>query len=144
MTTAKNQLLSHCKTRRRPWSRSSANFKASFTSSEPLQCWTGFRMRFHKQSATSSEQVLPANSDIKVWMLTGDKMETAENIAKSCNLIQHDFSVLRYECKDKDPQVIHQQLELLIENAQKESEERKVSLLIEGPDLTPIMGIDQL
>jgi P-type E1-E2 ATPase len=25
--------------------------------------------------------------DIKVWMLTGDKMETAENIAKSCRLI---------------------------------------------------------
>lgn len=31
------------------------------------------------------------NLDIKVWMLTGDKMETAENIAKSCNLIQNDF-----------------------------------------------------
>ena len=28
---------------------------------------------------------------IKVWMLTGDKMETAENIAKSCNLIQSSF-----------------------------------------------------
>lgn len=31
------------------------------------------------------------NLDIKVWMLTGDKMETAENIAKSCNLIQKEF-----------------------------------------------------
>lgn len=29
-------------------------------------------------------------------MLTGDKMETAENIAKSCNLIQSNFSILRY------------------------------------------------
>jgi len=37
------------------------------------------------------------NIDIKVWMLTGDKMETAENIAKSCNLIQSDFVILRYE-----------------------------------------------
>ncbi len=27
-------------------------------------------------------------ANIKVWMLTGDKMETAENIAKSCKLIQ--------------------------------------------------------
>jgi phospholipid-transporting ATPase len=26
-------------------------------------------------------------ANIKVWMLTGDKMETAENIAKSCRLI---------------------------------------------------------
>ena len=25
--------------------------------------------------------------DVKVWMLTGDKLETAENIAKSCRLI---------------------------------------------------------
>jgi P-type E1-E2 ATPase len=25
---------------------------------------------------------------IKIWMLTGDKLETAENIAESCNLIQ--------------------------------------------------------
>lgn len=40
-------------------------------------------------------------------MLTGDKMETAENIAKSCNLIQPNFAVLRYECKDKNQQVIH-------------------------------------
>ncbi len=26
-------------------------------------------------------------ANIKIWMLTGDKMETAENIAKSCRLI---------------------------------------------------------
>jgi magnesium-transporting ATPase (P-type) len=26
-------------------------------------------------------------ANIKVWMLTGDKLETAENIAKSCRLI---------------------------------------------------------
>jgi magnesium-transporting ATPase (P-type) len=29
-------------------------------------------------------------------MLTGDKMETAENIAKSCKLIQPDFQILRF------------------------------------------------
>ena len=32
---------------------------------------------------------------MKIWMLTGDKMETAENIAKSCNLIQPHFQILR-------------------------------------------------
>lgn len=26
-------------------------------------------------------------ANIKVWMLTGDKLETAENIARSCRLI---------------------------------------------------------
>jgi magnesium-transporting ATPase (P-type) len=29
--------------------------------------------------------------NVKVWMLTGDKLETAENIAFSCRLIQPDF-----------------------------------------------------
>jgi hypothetical protein len=28
-------------------------------------------------------------------------METAENIAKSCNLIQDHFEILRYHCPDK-------------------------------------------
>lgn len=32
--------------------------------------------------------------NIKVWMLTGDKMETAENIALSCKLIQPEFEKL--------------------------------------------------
>lgn len=30
-------------------------------------------------------------ANVKVWMLTGDKLETAENIAYSCRLIQPDF-----------------------------------------------------
>ena len=32
--------------------------------------------------------------EIKVWMLTGDKLETAENIGKSCKLLQPDFTVM--------------------------------------------------
>lgn len=28
-------------------------------------------------------------------MLTGDKQETAENIGLSCNLINHDFTLIR-------------------------------------------------
>jgi phospholipid-transporting ATPase len=34
-------------------------------------------------------------ADIKVWMLTGDKLETAENIAWSCRLIEKDMTILR-------------------------------------------------
>lgn len=47
-------------------------------------------------------------ANIKVWMLTGDKMETAENIAKSCNLIQPDFEVLKYKPQSEltEPQII--------------------------------------
>lgn len=32
-------------------------------------------------------------ANINVWMLTGDKLETAENIARSCNLVQPDMKV---------------------------------------------------
>lgn len=39
--------------------------------------------------------------DIKIWMLTGDKMETAENIAKSCNLFQSSFQILRLNAPNK-------------------------------------------
>ena len=34
-------------------------------------------------------------ANIKIWMLTGDKMDTAENIAKSCNLINEDITLFR-------------------------------------------------
>ena len=33
--------------------------------------------------------------DIKVWMLTGDKMETAESIGLSCQLLTADMDIMR-------------------------------------------------
>ena len=30
-------------------------------------------------------------------MLTGDKLETAENIARSCNLIEKDMNILYFK-----------------------------------------------
>ena len=38
-------------------------------------------------------------ANIKVWMLTGDKFETAENIARSCQLIGPEFEVFRLKNK---------------------------------------------
>jgi magnesium-transporting ATPase (P-type) len=32
---------------------------------------------------------------IKVWMLTGDKLETAENIAYSCSLLDKEMEIYR-------------------------------------------------
>jgi len=34
---------------------------------------------------------------IKVWMLTGDKFETAENIGYSCRLLDEEFHVYKLE-----------------------------------------------
>lgn len=36
---------------------------------------------------------------IKLWMLTGDKFETAENIARSCQLIKPEFEVFRLKTR---------------------------------------------
>ena len=35
------------------------------------------------------------NSGIKIWMLTGDKLETAENIGESCKLIKPGMNIIR-------------------------------------------------
>ena len=40
-------------------------------------------------------------ANIKIWMLTGDKMDTAENIAKSCNLINEEIFLFRL-CGNKN------------------------------------------
>ncbi len=39
------------------------------------------------------------DAEIKVWMLTGDKFETAENIARSCKLIKPEFEVFRLKTR---------------------------------------------
>lgn len=75
-------------------------------------------------------------------MLTGDKMETAENIAKSCNLIQESFKILRYENKDE------KNIANYLRNISKEAEEatqngQSKGFLIEGHDLTPIIGSEE-
>lgn len=48
--------------------------------------------RLQDQVARSIADFITAG--IKFWMLTGDKLETAENIAYSCNLIQEEFTKL--------------------------------------------------
>jgi P-type E1-E2 ATPase len=37
---------------------------------------------------------------IKIWMLTGDKLETAENIAESCKLIKREMKVIKLSTID--------------------------------------------
>ena len=42
---------------------------------------------------------------IKIWMLTGDKLETAENIAKSCKLIDQNSQIFRLSMKSNITQL---------------------------------------
>lgn len=63
---------------------------------------------------------------IKVWMLTGDKMETAESIGLSCNLIRPDYLILRLESQNEDIQ----KLQTSMQNAKVEN--RKVAMVLDG------------
>ncbi|CDW77273.1 phospholipid-translocating p-type flippase family [Stylonychia lemnae] len=40
------------------------------------------------------------NAGIKIWMLTGDKLETAENIGYSCNLLRREMHIIK--CSNLD------------------------------------------
>ncbi|CAD8163492.1 unnamed protein product [Paramecium pentaurelia] len=102
---------------------------------------TAVEDKLQSQVPETIADLLKAN--IKVWMLTGDKLETAENIAKSCKLIQGDFTVMRLsesneqDCMDKLKD-IQDTYDLCIK------ENRKKSIVIEGQSLDFILNSDQM
>ena len=55
------------------------------------------RLKLNNYTLTFNHLIL---LDIKVWMLTGDKLETAQNIGYSCKLIQEDFEKLVIKADD--------------------------------------------
>ncbi|XP_020557919.1 phospholipid-transporting ATPase IC isoform X1 [Oryzias latipes] len=78
---------------------------------------------------------------IKVWVLTGDKKETAVNIGYSCKLLDPDARLLEWQdlrqiLQSADPQVSFmkaRQMELWATS--KENAPAKVSLVFTGPEL---------
>ena len=76
-------------------------------------------------------------------MLTGDKLETAENIAKSCRLIQGDMTVMRMSEKTIEDVYIKFQDNLeIFDYCLKVN--RKKSLLVEGESLAIIISDPEL
>lgn len=76
---------------------------------------------------------------IKVWMITGDKLETAENIAYSCNLLSRAWQV--YEIRGNSD--IFQQFsmiktEIALKASKKISDE--IALIIEGDCLAKALS----
>ncbi|GMH33103.1 hypothetical protein BSKO_00937 [Bryopsis sp. KO-2023] len=78
-------------------------------------------------------------ASIKVWMITGDKMETAINIAISCNLVTHQDSLLiftaeyRWDARDN------------LSHLRKMAEARlraglNVELVVDGPSLVHVLA----
>jgi phospholipid-transporting ATPase len=76
-------------------------------------------------------------------MLTGDKLETAENIAISCKLIQGDMTVMRLAETNKESVVNKikdnkETFELCM------NEKRKKCLLVEGGSLAIVLDDPKL
>ncbi|CAD8136462.1 unnamed protein product [Paramecium pentaurelia] len=82
-------------------------------------------------------------ANIKVWMLTGDKLETAENIAKSCRLIQNDFMVMKYSETDLN-KLRFQLSENKLTYQACIKERKKKSILVEGESLVMLTNNQQL
>ncbi|CAN0032532.1 unnamed protein product, partial [Discosporangium mesarthrocarpum] len=51
---------------------------------------------------------------VKLWVLTGDKMETAINIGYSCRLLVPEMTVIKLKEKEGDPKSVERQLEALM------------------------------
>lgn len=72
-----------------------------------------------------------SKKDIKVWMLTGDKLETAENIGRSCNLVQESFAIMKLHHKEKEG--LAEKMQELVEITKNYVKIRKSkAFLIEG------------
>ena len=81
-------------------------------------------------------------ANIKVWMLTGDKLETAENIGYSCKLIQDNFAKLFLQ-EHEDIEAKAAQLTQAIDQV-KGNDKLKICLLVEGKAVTKILANEEM
>ena len=54
---------------------------------------------------------LLAQAGIKLWVLTGDKVETAINIGFSCNLLDNDMDLIVFSIEDEDTKKAEEELD---------------------------------
>ncbi|KAK1145852.1 phospholipid transporting ATPase [Aspergillus melleus] len=59
---------------------------------------------------------LLADAGIKLWVLTGDKVETAINIGFSCNLLDNDMELIVFNVPESEPQRAAQELDKQLQN----------------------------
>ena len=62
---------------------------------------------------------------IKLWVLTGDKMETAINIGYSCKLLQEQMTLIKLQNKNDDPDSVKNQLRGLVNHFGKVTRDPK-------------------
>lgn len=67
---------------------------------------------------------------IKIWMLTGDKLETAENIGESCKLIDSSMILTRLSTFDDVEDFCTEAN--VAKNTQRMRDKKKMGLLVEA------------
>ena len=77
-------------------------------------------------------------NEIKVWVLTGDKVETAKNIGYSCKLLTSDMEHIMIT-EEEENKVEKQLDEALKELGSKKRGEGRKALIVTGPALIGIM-----
>ena len=75
---------------------------------------------------------------ISFWMLTGDKYETAENIGKTCTLIDDNMHV--ESCRVTSEKDCYERLESAYNAMEKVKNEKQSALIIEGASLKIVLG----
>jgi phospholipid-translocating ATPase len=112
-------------------------------------CQQKIEMGLDLLGATAVEDALQDNvkdtleslreAGIKVWVLTGDKVETALNIALSCGHISENSSkYFIVECKS--PLQLNEHLDVLEKELAHNNHEREFAILIDGSSLTIAMS----
>ena len=92
---------------------------------------------------------------IKIWVLTGDKMDTAKSIAYSCKLLDHSFIIFQFEnynTEDKSELIfkIKESLKdfikqyLTSEQEKEKNNNNKYGLIVSMVELNLILGNEEL
>ena len=82
---------------------------------------------------------------IKVWVLTGDKVETAQNIGLSAGLLDHKMEQHIIQCQDKEEIKVELiRKGTLIQSVKQNNPYKKQALLVAGASLSIITADESL
>ncbi|XP_018615615.1 phospholipid-transporting ATPase ID-like isoform X2 [Scleropages formosus] len=90
---------------------------------------TGIEDKLQDGVSHTIEQL--SRADIKIWVLTGDKQETAENIGYSCNLLREEMSEV-FTVAGTSPEEVRQELRTARIKMKPETGEGNVTIEGEG------------
>eukprot|EP00817_Percolomonadidae_sp_ATCC50343_P006674 CAMPEP_0117423110 /NCGR_PEP_ID=MMETSP0758-20121206/3812_1 /TAXON_ID=63605 /ORGANISM="Percolomonas cosmopolitus, Strain AE-1 (ATCC 50343)" /LENGTH=1403 /DNA_ID=CAMNT_0005206127 /DNA_START=14 /DNA_END=4225 /DNA_ORIENTATION=+ len=79
---------------------------------------------------------------IKIWVLTGDKQETAKNIGFACDLLNTDMELI--ELSNTDPKLLSNELENAFFKYKDQAEDIELGLVVDGKKLLVILEDEKL